>query len=336
MTYTEQLTEQDLIQMYRWLILTRAFEDRICSLWGQGGVIEMPHGSQGQEAIAVGACYGLRREDQVMPSLRTRGAFLVKGIPTRVHMAGVWAKVTGAARGKSTAHHMTDPSCGVLLGTGIIGSDITVAVGAALSFKLRGQDNVVVDFFGDGASQRGDFHEGLNFAGNFRLPVVFVLENNGYAEYTPLAKHFAGDDLACRAQGYGFPGLRIDGNDVLAVYEAVQQAVARARAGEGPTLIECVTYRWRGHCEVVSPDYRRDPAVIASWMAKDPVARLRAHLAEHGLMDDARKAQLDAEVRAEIDDAIKFAQESAYPSPDELLAGAYAPDPEGLVMGRRS
>lgn len=321
--------------MYRLLRLTREFEDRLCGLWGHGGVIELPHGSQGQEAIAIGACYGLRPEDQVLPSLRTRGAFIVKGVPTKVQMAGIFGKVTGPARGKSTTHHMADPGHGVLLGTGLIGSDITVAVGAALAFKLQKKDNIVVNFFGDGAAQRGDFHEGLNFAGVFKLPIIFVLENNGFAEYTPLEKHFAGSNFACRAEGYGFPGERLDGNDVLAVYEAVQHAAARARAGEGPTLLECVTYRYRSHCEAQSPDYLREPAEIAVWQEKDPIRRFEAYLVELGLLDDAGKERVAADSKTEIEEAIHFADESPFPSAEELNEGAYGAEDLALVGGRR-
>lgn len=335
MEYVDQLTPQDLLEMYRLLMLTREFEDRLCALWGRGGVVELPHGSQGQEAIAIGACYGLRPHDQVMPSLRTRGAFIVQGVPTKVQMAGIFGKVSGPARGKSTTHHMTDPEHGVLLGSGLIGSDIPVAVGAALAFKLQKKDHVVVNFFGDGAAQRGDFHEGLNFAGVFKLPIIFVLENNGYAEYTPLEKHFAGSNFACRAEGYGFPGERLDGNDVLAVYEAVQHAAARARAGEGPTLLECVTYRYRSHCEGRSPEYLRDPAVIAGWQEKDPIRLYEAQLVERGLLDDATKEKVAAAAKAEIEAAIRYAEESPFPPAEEVSEGAYAPEDPALVGGRR-
>ena len=335
MAYIDQLESRDLLEMYRLLILTREFEDRLCALWGHGGVIELPHGSQGQEAIAIGACYGLRSQDQVMPSLRTRGAFIVKGVPTKVQMAGIFGKVNGPARGKSTTHHMADPERGVLLGTGLIGSDITVAVGAALAFKLQKKDHVVVNFFGDGAAQRGDFHEGLNFAGVFKLPIIFVLENNGYAEYTPLEKHFAGSNFACRAEGYGFPGQRLDGNDVLAVYEAVQHAIARARAGEGPTLLECVTYRYRSHCEARSPEYLRDPAELARWQEKDPILRFEALLLKRGLLDDAGKESIAAVAKAEIEASIRYAEESPFPLAEEVSEGAYAPEDPALVGGRR-
>jgi TPP-dependent pyruvate/acetoin dehydrogenase alpha subunit len=194
----------------------------------------------------------------------------------------------------------------------------------------------VVDFFGDGAAQRGDFHEGLNFAGVFRLPVVFVLENNGFAEMTPLAKHFAGSDFACRAQGYGFPGVRVDGNDVFEVYEAVQTAATRARAGEGPTLIECVTYRLRGHSESHPPTELRDIAEIEQWRAKDPIRRMRDRLVQRGTLTEGLVQRIEAEVQAEIQDAMKFAEESPSPSPEELYKDVYAPESPELVAGRRS
>lgn len=336
MTYTERLSDQDLVQMYRWMVLTRTLEDYLCNAWGKSGVLELPHGSQGQEAIAVGTCYGLCRDDQVLPSLRTRGAFLVKGISTRFYMAGAFAKATGTARGKATSHHLGDPETGVLVGSGLIGASVTVAVGAALGFKLQKKDTVVVSYFGDGGAQRGDVHEGMNFAAALRLPVVFVLENNGYAEYTPLAKHFAGEDFATRAQGYGMPGVRLDGNDVLAVYEAAQAAAARAREGQGPTLLECVTYRYRSHCEMEPPEYGRDPEEIERWRAKDPIARLEASLSARGVLSPAMVESIAAETAAEVEDAARFAEESPFPSATEVCDDVYAPESPDLVTGRRS
>ncbi len=335
MSYVDQLNAADLLEMYRLLRLTREFEDQLCAHWGHGGVVELPHGSQGQEAIAIGACYGLHPGDQVLPSLRTRGAFITMGVPTTLQFAGIYGKVDGPAQGKSTTHHMADPQHGILLGSGLIGSDIPVAVGAALAFKLQKKPNVVLNFFGDGAAQRGDFHEGLNFAGVFKLPVIFVLENNGYAEYTPIEKHFAGTDFACRAAGYGFPGERIDGNDVLVVYEAVQQAVARARAGQGPTLLECMTHRWRSHCEARAPEYLRDPVEVASWQEEDPILRLERHLVNFGVLDPALQERIAAAVKEEIAAAIRYAEESAFPSERLLNDGAYAPEDAELVGGRR-
>ena len=325
MSYSDQLTEDDLIQMYRWLVLIRAFEDRVCELWSKARIMELPHGSQGQEAISVGACYGLRKEDQVLPSLRTRGAFFLKGIPTRVQMAGMFNKVTGAAEGRASSHHMGDAERGVMVGSGIIGASITVGVGAALAFKLRRKDHVVMNFFGDGAAQRGDFHEGLNFAGVFRLPVVFVLENNGFAEMTPTSRHFAGKDFACRAEGYGFPGVRVDGNDVFAVYDAVQAAITRARAGDGPTLVECVTYRMRGHCENNPVGTCRDMAEVEAWRARDPIPKMRNDLRSRGVLSDALVATIDTEVGAEIEDAISVRRREPLTRRGRALQGRLRP-----------
>jgi pyruvate dehydrogenase E1 component alpha subunit len=231
---------------------------------------------------------------------------------------------------------MGDPKHGVLLGSGVVGASITVAVGAALALRLQRRDDVVVDFFGDGASQRGDFHEGLNFAGVFKLPIVFVLENNGYAEHTPVSRHFAGGELASRAQGYGFPGVRIDGNDVGVVYETVQTAVARARGGEGPTLVECMTYRYRPHVELNRPeDEDRDAAEIERWREKDPITRFRTDLAGRGILNDALIQKIGDDVKAEIDDAVKYAEESPFPVPEEVYDHVYAPEsPELVVRGK--
>jgi len=336
MSHVDRLTNQDLIQMYRTMLLTRTFEDVACGAWGKSDIVEVPHGSQGQEAIAVGTCYGLRQHDLVLPSLRGRGVFFARGVSARVQMAGLYAKVTGPARGKTAAHHMGDPEHGVILGSGLIGASITVATGAALGLKLQKTGDIVVDYFGDGAAQRGDFHESLNFAGVFKLPIIYVLENNGYAEYTPLRQHFGGDDFACRARGYGFPGVRLDGNDVFAVYEATQAAAARARTGEGPTLLECVTYRYRNHCEIEPPQAYRDPGEIEMWQAKDPLARLRASLVSRGVLDDALIVKMAAEVKAEVDDAVRFAEESPFPPATEVADDVYAAESSELVMGRRS
>jgi len=332
MVFAEQLSNTDLLQMYRWMILTRTFEDRICALWGKGGIVELPHGSQGQEAIAVGACFGLRRSDQVMPSLRARGVFLVRGIPPRVQMAAAYGRATGAARGKSSAHHMGDRSSGILPSSAIVGASITVAVGAALAIKLQGRDDMVVCFFGDGAAQRGDFHEGLNFAGAFRLPIVFILENNGYAEYTPVSRHTAAANFACRAAGYGFPGFTLDGNDALAVYEATQQAAVAARSGKGPTLLECVTYRLRSHNEVTPPETCRDAAEIDAWKARDPVSRLGASLVLQGILDASQQEALQAEASALVEDAVRYAEQSPFPSAEEISWCVYAEENGGLIV----
>jgi TPP-dependent pyruvate/acetoin dehydrogenase alpha subunit len=248
-------------------------------------------------------------------------------------LAGLFAKATGAARGKTTAHHMAAPAGGIMLGSAIVGASIPVAVGAALAFRMQRRDSVVVCFFGDGASQRGDFHEALNLAGVLRVPVVFVLENNGYAEMTPLRTHFAGESLAARAAGYGLPGVAIDGNDVLEVHETVQAAVDRARRGLGATLVEAVTYRQRGHSSSHPPTELRDPGEVEAWLGKDPLRRFRDELGRRGVMDERQEREIAAQVAAEIEDAVRFAEDSPLPDPAELTRDVYgtaAPSSQAL------
>lgn len=331
---SDGLTDAQLLEMLRWMLLTRAYEDRAQELWSKGLVVESLHGSQGQEAVGVGACFALRPDDVIAPSLRTRAAFLVRGVPVRQFLAGMLSKATGAANGKATAHHMGYRDGGILLGSAIVAASIPVATGAALAFQLRGEDRVAVCFFGDGAAQRGDFHEALNLAGVMRVPAVYIIENNLYAEFTPISKHFAGTSLAARAEGYGFGGVTVDGNDLLAVYDSVAEAVRRARAGGGPTLIECLTYRQRGHSSSHPPTEGRDPAEVEAWLARDPIVAFRNALERRGLLDDQRLAQIQGAVEAEVDDAVQFAIDSPYPDPAELYRDVYA-DPAAMSEGAR-
>ncbi len=331
---SDALEAEALITMYRQMLLTRAYEDRAQELWSTGVVVESLHGSQGQEAIGVGACFGLRRDDVILPSLRTRSAYFVRGVSPRQFLAGMLGKATGAANGKATAHHMAAPEQGVMLGSAIVGGSIPVATGAALAFKMQGRDSVAVCFFGDGAAQRGDFHEALNFAGVFRLPIVYVIENNGYAEFTPIEKHFAGSSLSLRAEGYGFGGSTTDGNDVLEVYDTVTDAVALARSGGGPTLVECITYRQRGHSSSHPPTEGRDEEEVASWLEKDPIDRYRLELQQRGHLDDERIEQIKQDVDAEIEEAVRFAEDSPAPDPAELHRDVYAAPVTAQEVGR--
>ena len=244
-----ELDKGDLLEMYRQMVLTRRFEEKAIQWYTEGTVPECPHSSIGQEAVGVGACYGLRLEDQVMPSLRTRAAFFAKGATLKDTLATMFGARNGYSGGRDDSHHAGVPEIGVMAGVGIVGGSIIPSVGAALAMKLRGEDNIVISFFGDGAANTGDFHEGLNFAGVQRLPIVFVCENNEWAQGTKRDESTLIEDIAVRTDSYGFPGVIVDGNDVFAVYEATKEAVQRARTGEGPTLIECKTFRWRPHCE---------------------------------------------------------------------------------------
>src|SRR5438477_11294852 len=234
-----KLSSDQLMEMFYWLKLIRAFDMRLSTLVKQGKVRSGVYTGIGQEAIIVGTCYGLRKEDWVCPLHRDLGAFLMKGVDTRTMMSQMFAKTTGLSKGRDSALHSGVNELGIFGNTSMLGSNLPVAAGLALTFKMQRTDHVVVAYFGEGASNTGDFHEALNFAGVQRLPIVFVCENNQYAYSVPVEKAMAIDDVADRAESYGFDGVAINGNDVLAVYQSTQGALARARGGEGPTLLEC-------------------------------------------------------------------------------------------------
>src|SRR5216117_2752225 len=237
-----KLTSEELLEMFYWLKLIRGFDERLSVLVRQGKVRSGVYTGIGQEAIIVGTCYGLRREDYICPLHRDLGSFLMKGVEPRVMMSQMFAKTTGLSKGRDSALHSGVTELGIFGNTRMLGANLPVAAGLGLTFKMEKLDNVVVAYFGEGASNTGDFHEALNVAGVHHLPIVFICENNQYAYSVPVEKSMAIDDVAIRAEAYGFAGVAINGNDVLAVYQTAQGALARARSGGGPTLIECKTY----------------------------------------------------------------------------------------------
>jgi len=277
----------------------------------------------GQEAIVVGTCYGLRKEDYICPLHRDLGTFLVKGLDPGVMMAQMFAKAAGLSKGRDSALHSGVPDLGIFGNTSMLGANLPVAAGLGLSFKMDQSDNVVIAYFGEGASNTGDFHEGLNFAGANQLPVVFVCENNLYGYSVPFEKAMAIEDVADRADAYGFPGVAINGNDVLAVYQTTQGAIQRARLGEGPTLIECKTYRWHGHSEHDKPVYRTDEE-LAMWRSRDPLPIFTAFLQDRGLLTPEGLAGIEQRVTREIDAAVAFAESSPDPDPSEAVTDLYA------------
>jgi TPP-dependent pyruvate/acetoin dehydrogenase alpha subunit len=319
----KKLKKEDYLEIYRLLFLSRYLEERIVEYHRHTPLPELPHASIGQEAVAIGTCYNLRKEDLVIPSLRTRGAFLAKGISSREIMASAFGKVTGAARGKNTSHHMGDKSVGVVGGSGVVGGHLPIGVGTALAAKLRRLDYITVVYFGDGATDRGDFHESLNLAAVWKLPIVFVCENNLYSISTPASFHLPIRDIADRAASYGMPGVIVDGNDVLAVHQVSQKAYARARKGEGPTLLECKTYRWRSHSER-DPRDPRPKEEIEAWKQRCPVKRFRGHVLSRRIAEEDELNRIDEGVKEEVRDAIKFAEDSPYPPPEEALLNVYA------------
>jgi pyruvate dehydrogenase E1 component alpha subunit len=247
----------------------------------------------------------------------------MKGVEPRVMMSQMFAKTTGLSKGRDSALHSGDNQLGIFGNTSMLGANLPVAAGIALTFKMEKVDHVVVAYFGEGASNVGDFHEALNFAGVQQLPVVFICENNQYAYSVPLEKSMAIDDVAERAHGYGFDGVAINGNDVLAVYQATQGALARARAGDGPTLIECKTYRWHGHSEHDKAFYRTDEE-LAMWKSRDPIPTFTTYLRTRNVLDDAKLKDVESRVTSTIDDAVQFAMESPDPAPTEAATDLYA------------
>jgi TPP-dependent pyruvate/acetoin dehydrogenase alpha subunit len=312
-----QPDEETLARLYRQMLLIRRFEETVYYLFLEGEIPGTLHQYQGQEAVAVGICDALRPTDWITSTHRPHGHALAKGVTPRAAMAELFGKSTGCCAGKGGSMHLGDPAVGMLPALAIVGAGNTVVTGIGLSFALRRSDQVAVCFFGEGASNEGAFHEGLNFAAVRRLPVVFVCENNLYGASTPFSAVSALVDVADRAAAYGIPGRVVDGMDVLAVRDAGAEAVARARTGEGPTLLECKTYRFVGHSRSDARGYRAD-AEEAAWQERDPIPRLRAQLAEH-----AAEA-IEREVESAIEDAVEFARASPDADPEEARTDVYA------------
>lgn len=315
--------KNQLIYMYRKMLEIRLFEEKVYELYGQNLVPGTIHLYAGEEAVAVGVCADLRNDDYIVSTHRGHGHCIAKGARLDKTMAEILGKKTGYCKGKGGSMHIADFSIGMLGATAVVGAGIPIASGAGLSIKLRGTDQVVACFFGDGASNQGTFHEGINLAATWGLPVLFVCENNLYAMGTRQSQVMLIENVADRAQAYGIPGVTVDGNDVLAVYDASREAVERARAGKGPTLIECKTYRHKGHSRVDPATYRPREEV-SEWMKRDPIVRLRAHLFETHMLTEEEAKRIETEVVAAIEAAVKFAVGSPYPAPEEALEDVYA------------
>ncbi|MCK6534963.1 MAG: pyruvate dehydrogenase complex E1 component subunit beta [Polyangiaceae bacterium] len=317
------------VEMLRRMLLIRELEERLASEWHAGALPTAAiHLSTGQEAVAVGVCFALRREDVIATTHRGHGHMLAKGAPADRMMAEIFGKETGLCAGKGGSMHVTDASVGAIGANGIVGASPLMALGAALAFSHQERNAVAVAFMGDGATNQGMFHEALNLASVWKLPVLFVIENNGYGEFTPQAGSTQLARLSERALSYGMPGVTVDGNDVGEVHRAARDLVARARAGQGPALLECVTYRWRGHMEGDAQSYR-SPAELEAWKAKDPCAQLRARLVAEQVVDEPKAHALSEEARLAVDAAIEFARRSPEPKPSALITHVFSPEPKG-------
>ena len=315
--------DKTLLDMLYYMKLTRELEFRIeRKLYRQGKIVGGVYVGRGQEAIAVGSCIDLRQEDVVCPSHRDMGAYLIRGMPLRTILAQYMARKTGATRGKDGNMHMGDLSKGLIAFVSMLGDNVPVATGIGLSFKMRRQDRVALCFFGDGATSRGDWHEGVNMAAVSKVPVVFICNNNQYAYSTPLERQMAVENVADRAEAYGMPGEIVDGNDILAVWDASTRAIQRARAGDGPTLIECKTFRMTGHSAHDDAGYV-PPELFEFWEERDPINRFESFLTSRGLIDRVGIEQMQGRINHEIDEAIQVAEKDPFPEPEDCLRDVY-------------
>jgi pyruvate dehydrogenase E1 component alpha subunit len=320
-------TGEQHLDLYQRMVTIRRFEDHLYQLFLQGQVPGTLHQYQGQEAVAVGVCSVLQAGDIIFSTHRPVGHAIAKGMALESIAAELWGKAAGCAGGKGGQMHLTDVAVGMMPSNAIVGANIPIATGAALGFKLRGEKRVAVSFFGDGAANIGAFHEGINLAAVKDAPVVFVCENNQYAASTHISIATRITDIAERAAGYGIPGVVVDGMDVLEVYTTAQTAVERARSGEGPTLIEAKTYRYKGHSRGDPGKYRTEDE-LSDWQARDPIPRFREHLLGEGV-EEASLAALEAAVDEQVKAAVEFAISAPEPDPSETYTHVYAERRQG-------
>jgi len=327
-----EVTKEGLVALYRSMVRIRKFEDRVAEIYwedklpafdiGAGTIPGEMHLYQGQEAVAVGVCAHLRPDDAVASTHRGHGHLIAKGVDLKLMLAEIMGRKTGLCQGKGGHMHLFSPELHYGCG-GIIGAGIPHATGAALAFKKQGRDNVAVAFLGEGAANIGAFHEAINLGALWKLPVVYVVEDNLYAVSVPKTASTSVKSNAERGAAYGIPGVLVDGMDVMAVYEAAGEAIARARRGEGPSLIEALCYRYRGHFEGDAEPYRT-PEEVAEWKKKDPIPRFRKQLVEQGILSEAEADKIDEEVAAEVKAAEEFARSSPFPEPHEALEHLFA------------
>src|SRR6516165_5704558 len=321
------------LQLYYWMKLIRAFEERVSRLHRQNKIQGGVYSGAGQEALVTGICAPLQDGDFISPLHRDMGVFLVRGVDPGRLMAQLMGRESGLSRGKDSGLHAGDLERGIFGATSMLGSTLPVAVGAALKFRIKKENNVAVAFFGEGASSRGDVHEAMNFAGIWKLPVLFVCENNRYAYSTPLEKQMAIEDVADRALAYGFKGHVCSGNDLLAVLEVTERVVARIRKGEGPALIECKTYRYRGHSEHDAALYR-DQEELIEWQTRDPIPLYELFLEKKGHDVKHIREQIDERAQKVVQEAVDFAERSALPKAEEALEDLTAPSPAPAPKGK--
>ena len=317
------IANKKMIEMYTTMLKIRMFETRVSELFAANKIPGVVHLYIGEEAVAAGVGATLRKEDYITSTHRGHGHLLAKGGKIDLMLAELFGKKTGYCKGKGGSMHIADIDLGILGANGIVGGGPPLATGAGLSAKYRGTDAVAVCFFGDGASNQGTTHEAMNLAACWKLPVIFVNENNMYGLSTCTDYSMCIADVADRASAYGMPGIVVDGNDVIAVYEAASEAVKRARKGQGPTLVECKTYRHRGHTEGDPGTVYRSKEEIAEWKEKDPIPRFEKKLLQAKIFTKKKLDDIKRSFEKELDEGVKFADESPYPDPSDMMVDVY-------------
>ena len=330
-----RLSEDVLKRLYSFMLKCRMVEERARLLFRQGKFAGNYYAAVGQEATEVGATIDLLPEDTVAPSHRNFVTNIMKGTPLKFMYAQLYARKTSPDQGRSSPAHCGYAPLNIITPASTIAAQLNIGTGVALAYKMQKKSNIVVALSGEGSTSLGFWHEALNFAGVHKLPIVYVLENNLWAESVPLRLQSSVEDLSVRAAGYGFPGLTVDGNDVVEVYRAMQQAIERARAGGGPTLIECKTYRWYGHSEIDPAKYRT-PEEVEYWKSRDPIPAMERYMDRLGLWSDEWKQEQVNQFNTEIDEAIDFAEKSPYPEPEECLDHVYSFDTRARELDRKA
>jgi len=323
MKYSERLSREDKIDMLYKMMLIRGFEEKVEELFSLNLIHGSTHLYIGQEATAVGACKALNKDDYITSTHRGHGHCIAKGGDVKYMMAELLGRKTGYCKGKGGSMHIADINIGILGANGVVGGGIPIATGAGLSIKMKGTKQVVICFFGDGAVNQGSFHESLNLASIWNLPVIYIIENNLYGMSMAVNKAVKIERLADRAKAYNIPGIVMDGNDVIAVYDTVSEAVEKVRNGEGPILIESLTYRWRGHSRSDARAYRTREEE-AEWREKCPIKRFKERLISEGLLTEEGFKELQKKVDDDLNNAVEFAKASPFPDPEDLLTDVYA------------
>ena len=315
--------KNELMKLYLTMLTIRRFEERVSLEYARGNVLGYVHLYIGQEGVAAGVCNNLRIDDRIVSSHRGHGHSIAKGADVRRMMAEIYGKKTGYCKGKGGSMHIADFSIGMLGANGIVGAGMPIAVGAGLAAQLEKKEGVAVVFFGDGASQEGEFHESMSLASIWRLPLIFVCENNLYASGTPATYAVPIKDIYKKAESYGMPGVVVDGNDVVAVNEVARELVAKTRRGGGPVLLECKTYRWHTHFELAPFPDLRPKDEVESWMRRCPVAAMEKRLVAEGV-SQKEISDIDNGVLEKIEAAVKYAEESPFPAPEDALEDVYS------------